>query len=344
MSRWVNFNYTGHVKLLVLILLASATHAQTWVPHASGTTASMRGVSAVNAKVAWASGTNGTYLKTTDGGETWSVAVVPGAGKLDFRAVHAVDSNTAYLLSIGEGDKSRIYKTTDGGSHWTLQLTNPDPKGFFDAIAFWNPLHGIAVGDPVDGHFVIFTTSDGGVHWVRQRTPPALPNEGTFAASNSCLTARGAEEAWFATGGPGAARVFHSKDGGRKWTVATTPIRNDGASAGVFSLAFADALHGVAVGGDYSKAEDASHNIAVTSDGGATWTEPAGTHPHGFRSAVAFVPERGIWIATGTSGSDVSTDGGKNWKQFDTGAFNAISFVKGSGWAVGPQGRLAKFQ
>ncbi len=344
MSRWVNFNYTRPVKLLVLILIASATHAQTWVSQASGTTASMRGVSAVNGKVVWASGTNGTYLKTTDGGETWSVAVVPGAEKLDFRAVHAVDSKTAYLLSIGEGDKSRIYKTTSGGSHWTVQLTNPDRKGFFDALAFWNPRHGIAVGDPVDGRFVVFTTSDGGGRWVRQPTPPALPNEGAFAASNSCLTVMGAEETWFATGGPGAARVFHSKDGGQTWTIATTPIRNDGASAGIFSLAFSDALHGVAVGGDYSKAEDGSHNIAISSDGGATWTEPSGHHPHGFRSAVAFVPERGIWIASGTSGSDASTDGGKNWKQFDTGAFNAISFVNGTGWAVGPRGHLAKFQ
>lgn len=304
----------------------------------------MRGVSAVNTKVVWASGTNGTYLKTTDGGATWSVAIVPGAEKLDFRAVHAVDSNTAFLLSIGEGEKSRIYKTTDGGSHWTLQLTNPDPKGFFDALAFWNPRHGIAVGDPVDGQFVVFTTSDRGGHWARQQTSPALAGEGTFAASNSCLTVMGAREAWFATGGPGAARVFHSTDGGRTWKISTTPIRNDGASSGVFSLAFADALHGVAVGGDYSKAEDASHNIAITSDGGLTWTEPTGTHPHGFRSAVVFVPEHSFWIATGTSGSDVSTDGGKNWKQFDTSSFNAISFTKGIGWAVGPQGRLAKFQ
>ena len=168
----------------------------------------------------WASGTSGTYLETTDGGATWRVAVVPGAEQLDFRGVHGVDDRTAYLLSSGSGDKSRIYKTTDGGSHWVLQFTNPDPKGFFDALAFWNARHGVAIGDPVDGRFVILTTGDGGGHWVRQEGPAALPNEGAFAASNSCLTLMGTREIWFATGGPGAARVFHSRDAGRTWTVA----------------------------------------------------------------------------------------------------------------------------
>jgi photosystem II stability/assembly factor-like uncharacterized protein len=156
----------------------------------------------VSAKVVWASGTGGMYLETTDGGATWRVAVVPSAEQLDFRGVHGVDNRTAYLLSSGEGDKSRIYKTTDGGSHWALQFTNPDPKGFFDALAFWNARHGTVIGDPVDGRFVILTTDDGGGHWVRQAGPAALPNEGAFAASNSCLTVIGTREAWFATGGP----------------------------------------------------------------------------------------------------------------------------------------------
>ena len=103
---------------------------------------------------------------------------------------------------------------------------------------------------------------------------PALPNEGSFAASNSCLTLFGKRDAWFATGGPGAARVFHSEDRGRTWTVAVTPIRNDGAAAGIFSLAFADARHGIAVGGDYSKDKEDRQNIALTADGGRTWSAP----------------------------------------------------------------------
>lgn len=327
-----------------VMFVASVMSAQSWVTHASGTTASMRGVSAVSEKVVWASGTNGTYLRTTDGGATWRVAVVPGAEELDFRDVQGVDERTAYLLGSGSGGKSRIYKTADGGAHWDLQLTNPDAAGFWDAMAFWDAQHGIVVGDPVDGKFVILVTGDGGVHWRPRVTPAALSSEGAFAASGTCLIARGKSEAWFGTGGPGAARVFHSTDSGNTWNVTKTPIRNDGASAGIFSIAFSDQEHGVVVGGDYTKPGDASHNVAVTSDGGRTWVEPAGQHPSGFRSAVAYVADRKMWVAVGTSGSDVSYDNGKSWTRFDESAYNAISFLSGkTGWAVGPKGALAEF-
>lgn len=331
------------MKLFMAVALASVAVAQTWTPQSSGTQASLRGISAVSANVAWASGTGGTYLETTDAGETWRAGVVPGAGSLDFRGVYGVDARTAYLVSSGEGDKSRIYKTDDGGAHWNLQLTNPDPKGFWDTIAFWNPRHAMVAGDPVAGRFAILTTYDG-EHWIRREGPAALANEGAFAASNSCLIVRGAQEAWLASGGPGTARVFHSKDGGVTWTVTTTPIRNDGASAGIFSLAFSDDSHGIAVGGDYTKAGDESRNMAITADGGKTWREPSGQRPKGFRSAVIYLPGRAFWIATGPSGSDYSSDNGNSWKPFDTGDYNAIGFTAdGTGWAAGPRGRIAKF-
>lgn len=327
-----------------MLLVPALSAAQSWVIHPIETNASLRGVSAVNSKVVWASGTGGTYLETTDGGANWRVGVVPGAEQLDFRDVHGVDERTAYLLSSGSGDKSRIYKTVDGGAHWTLQFTNEEPKGFFDALAFWDPRHGIAVGDPVAGRFEILTTEDGGEHWERQPGPSALPDEGAFAASGTCLITMGRSEAWFATGGPKAARVFHTRDAGQTWTVSQTPVRNDGASAGVFSLAFSDAMHGIAIGGDYNKPPDSSYNVALTSNGGKTWSGPEGGRPGGFRSAVVYVPERRMWIATGTSGSDVSFDDGNTWKAFDNGAYNAISFAGGIGWAVGPKGRLAEFR
>jgi len=327
----------------LLICALAPLSAQTWTPQTSNTSASLRGVSVVSAKVVWASGAKGTYLITADGGDTWKATTVPGAADLDFRAVHAFDEKTAVLLSIGTGEKSRIYKTKDGGAKWDVAYTNPDPKGFFDAIAFWDASHGIVLGDPVDGHFVVMTTDDGGDSWKREKTPAAEPNEGAFAASNSCLFVLGLHEVWFGTGGPKGARVFHSNDGGKKWSVAATPIRNDSASAGIFSLAFLNPLFGIAVGGDYSKPEDASHNIAITEDGGKKWTTPESA-PSGFRSAITYLADRKMWIATGTSGSDVSTDKGKTWKQFDKGNYNALGFILSyAGWAVGPKGAIARF-
>ena len=263
---------------------------------------------------------------------------------MDFRGIRAIDDRTAYLMSAGAGDASRIYKTIDAGEHWTLQFTNTEPKGFFDSIAFWDAAHGIVAGDQVDDGAEILTTSDGGAHWERQKTLHALPNEGSFAASNTCLFVRGSGEVWYATGGRGTGRIFHSMDGGRSWTVAAAPVRNDSATAGIFSIAFADARRGIVVGGDYSKDKEDRGNIAITEDGGRTWAAPD-DRPKGFRSAAAYVAGMWIWIVTGTSGSDVSVDGGRTWRQFDDRSCNAMSFTpSGSGWAVGGRGRIARFQ
>jgi len=328
------------MKLMAGVLVAAAAAAQSWTLQQSGTTASLRGVSAVSATVVWASGSNGTFLKTTDGGATWKSGRVDGAADADFRAVRAFDEQNAFLLSIGSGEKSRVYKTSDGGTRWSLLYTNPDPKGFFDAIAFWDALHGIILGDPVNGHFMILTTADGGVTWKHEKGPFAMANEGAYAASNSCLVVRGAREAWFGTGG---ARVFHSTDGGATWSAAKAPMDHEGASAGIFSLAFSEGRRGVAVGGDYKKTGDAAGNAAVTLDVGKSWSAPV-TPPAGYRSAVAFVADRKMWVAVGTSGSDVSLDDGKTWKQFDRGDYNAVTFFSGeAGWAVGPKGAIARF-
>lgn len=332
------------MRRFLLVSLPALSLAQSWMPQASGVTASLRGVSAVNARIAWASGTGGTWLRTIDGGAHWQSAHVPGTEDLDFRAVVALDERTAWLLSIGEGAQSRIYRTSDAGGHWTRQFVNPDAKGFLDGLAFWDASHGIALGDPVDGRFVVLVTADGGAHWERQPAPPAMPGEGAFAASNTSLAVHGRNEVWFGTGGPKGARIFHSSDGGRTWSVSATPLRNDGSSAGVFSLAFADGRHGIAVGGDYAKPTEKAGNVAVTADGGETWSALAGAPPAGFRSAVAWLAGRRAWIATGTSGSDLSSDGGNSWRPFDAGNYNAVSFASGAGWAVGPRGRIAVFQ
>jgi len=325
------------------MLFSATVWAQTFTVQTSGTQASLRGVWAVDEQVVWASGTRGTYLRTTDGGQHWTAAAVPDAAKLDFRDVQGVDAATAYLLSIGEGQSSRVYKTTDGGAHWKLSLQNADANGFFDEMAFWNPRHGILVGDQVGGEMVVMTTDDGGNRWQRMKMPPALPGEGAFAASGTGVTVLGDREVWIGTGGYGTPRVYHSIDGGRTWTVGFVPLRADSASAGIFSLAFSDPQHGIAVGGDYSKPKEIAGNIALTVDGCRTW-HIAKTPPKGFRSAVAYLSDRKTWIAVGTSGSDISTDGGTTWKPIDEGNYNAVSFASSkAGWAVGPGGRIAKF-
>jgi photosystem II stability/assembly factor-like uncharacterized protein len=314
-----------------------------WQQQTIASNADFRGLCAVSAKVAWVSGTKGTYGRTTDGGQTWSVGTIPGAAKLDFRAVAAFGESTAYLLSAGPGEDSRIYKTADGGKTWALQFKNPDPKAFFDALAFWDDQHGIALSDPVEGQFQLVSTEDGGTHWrplAGKHLPPALPKEGAFAASGTCLITSGKSDIWFGTGGAKAARVFHSQDRGRTWSVRATPISAGVESAGIFSLAFRDRDHGMIVGGDYRKPHQTGATAAITRDGGRTWTRL--DQAFAFRSCVAWAKDR--WVVVGTSGSDCSLDDGATWKPLDRKPYNAVAFTgTGEGWAVGPSGRIAKF-
>jgi photosystem II stability/assembly factor-like uncharacterized protein len=314
-----------------------------WQTQAVDTRADFRGLCVVSPDVAWVSGTRGTYARTVDRGKTWSVGTVPGADKLDFRDVKAFGAATAYLLSAGPGDASRVYKTADGGKSWVMQFKCADPAAFFNAIAFWDEKNGMALGDPIDGRFQLIATSDGGASWkplAARALPPALPGEGAFAASGTCLVARGEADAWFATGGAKAARGFHSADRGRTWEVSATPVAAGAASAGIFSIAFRDRDHGLIVGGDYRKPDDVGATAAATSDGGKTWVALDKRLP--FRSAVAWAKDR--WVAVGTSGSHASRDDGDTWTPLDRENYNSVGFTPtGEGWAVGPKRRIAAF-
>src|SRR5208283_3225122 len=73
----------------------------TLTPQNSSTTNGLIAVSPVNPQVVWASGRNGTFTITTDGGQTWRAGVVPGAEALQFRDVQGFSAKVAYLLSIG---------------------------------------------------------------------------------------------------------------------------------------------------------------------------------------------------------------------------------------------------
>jgi photosystem II stability/assembly factor-like uncharacterized protein len=336
------------MNILLFIATVSLLAAPQWLQQTSGVTARLRGVSAVSDRIAWASGADSTVLRTTDGGATWTKLKVT-ADVLDFRDIDAVDAQTAYVLSIGNGPASRIYKTTNAGATWTLQFKSDDPKAFYDAMSFWDANHGIVFGDSIDGQFCIMTTENGGRTWVRvpaNRLPPALENEGAFAASGTNIALFGKSHAWIGTGAGAKARVLRTVDRGRTWRIAETPLLA-GASAGIFSVAFRDAKHGVIVGGDYRKEKEAVNNLAVTSDGGVTWKLVKGLT--GFRSVVAYVPgalgvNAATLVAVGPLGTDYSTDDGRTWRAIQGPGFDTLSFARGRpmAFAAGARGSIGK--
>lgn len=332
------------VSSFVFVLFVSmSVHAQ-WEKQDAKTDADFRGLDVVSEKIVWASGTKGTVVRTIDGGRSWDVFKVPDAGNLDFRDIEAFDANTAYVLSIGNGESSRIYKTVDGGRTWMLQFKNKDEKAFFDAFAFWDVNYGIAMSDPVGEYFLLIRTDDGGKTWRNvgeDKMARAVTGEAAFAASGTCILTQGKENVWFVTGGQ-KARVFRSLNRGLSWFVADTPIVSGVDSAGIFSVAFKDANNGIIIGGDYRKPNEATNNVALTKDGGRTWQIVENSKIEGYRSGVVYAGK--ALIAVGTSGSDISHDGGRTWKSLDKENYNSVSFANSkAGWAVGPKGRIAKF-
>ncbi len=324
--------------------------APTLTSQVSGDSALFIGISPVDENVVWISGTGGTFGRTLDGGATWQTAVVPGADSLQFRDVHGVDAQTAYLLSIGGGSQSRIYKTTDGGATWTLQFTNAEPDGFFDCMDFWDPTHGLAFSDSFDGAFFIITTDDGGATWNRvppESLPPANPGEGSFAASGNCVVTHGDSTAWIGTGAsPSAARILKTTNRGRSWTVVETPIPG-GSTSGITSVPFRDAQHGAALGGDFTKPEQYSDNVAVTDDGGQTWTLAGRPKLSGSVYGAVYVPgaPTPTLVGVGPKGIDYSIDNGTTWTSLDTLSHWSVAFASPkAGWAIGPEGRITKIQ
>jgi photosystem II stability/assembly factor-like uncharacterized protein len=338
------------ILLFLILAFGAAAQSEVWIVQTSGIGTNLRGVSAVNASessgaaVVWASGSNGVILRSDDTGANWKRIRVDGADTLDFRGIRAFNEKLAYVISSGEGDKSRIYKTVDGGETWEMQYTDTRPAFFLDDIVCFTEMRCFVLGDPIDGKFLILSTEDG-KHWKempRENMPAIITGEGAFAASGTSLAIYGTSDIYFGTGGGAKARVFHSKDLGRTWTVVDTPLAAGNASSGVFSIVrFGNTL--VAVGGDYRVANGNSGAAANSRDGGATWklsTEP----PGGYRSAVAHVGGA-LLISVGPNGEDLSNDAGETWIPSDYKNLNSVVVLDGkNAWGAGTKGTIARFE
>lgn len=340
------------------------------VPQDSGVKVRLRGISAVSADIAWASGREGTVLRTVDGGKHWQAMKVPGAEELDFRDVEGFDGDTAVVLSIGPGEASRIYRTEDGGGTWKLVLRNLHPKGFFDCMAF-DGERGWMLGDPVGKRFQVYHTENAGRSWkLSVHGPEAVPGEAAFAASGTCIAAHDGQV--FAVSG-GAKPSLHVLSDGTRWhRYAGLPGEAATESAGFFSVAFADAP--LLVGGDY-KGEQSPGRSAQLIEADITTTHQQKTidgavgrkgndivsplrltggktertkmladlpPPRGYRSGLACLAGGADCIAVGPSGSDRWD--GKAWAPVDETGYDAIDLSGRAGWVSGDAGRIARIE
>jgi photosystem II stability/assembly factor-like uncharacterized protein len=316
-------------KLLFLLLyLPFAVHAQSYdfVEQNNSNLTSIRGMSIVSDQVAWVSGSNGSIGKTLDAGKTWQWITPVGYEKLDFRDIEAFDSNKAIIVNAGS--PAFVLLTIDGGKSWTQTYKNTDSAIFLDGMDFWDTNRGIIFGDPIDNKMQLLRTVDGGMSWTNiaaNLKQNISPGEAGFAASGTSIRTIGNGKVWIATGGA-ASNVYYSGNYGNKWVSYKCPILQGESSTGVFSLAFLDHQNGAVVGGNYLKDKENSNNVLLTSNAGRTWKKPI-KPVDGFRSGVIYLTKQ-LLIATGTSGTDISTDGGLRWNNISKLSFNVIQKSK----------------
>ena len=331
------------MKLLFVFasfLLASFSFSQTITTLTSGNKTSLRGLSVVNDAVVWASGSNGTVARSVDGGKTFQWLTVKGFEQRDFRDIEAFDDNTAIIMAVAE--PAIILKTKDGGKTWKRMFEDTTKGMFLDAMDFYKK-SGVVIGDPVDSvHPSVFIafTRDAGEHWtIPDDNIPLSKGEAFFASSGTNVKMLPLQRNLFryglVSGGTQSHFIGKTKD--------PLPLLQGKQSTGANSMAInLSAKRIVVVGGDFANDKDTTGNCVFSTNLGTTWQHPQ-TPPHGYRSCVEFINGNKL-ISCGTSGVDVSNDGGNNWNLISSESFHVCQKAK-NGAAVflaGNDGRIAK--
>ncbi|WP_316831953.1 WD40/YVTN/BNR-like repeat-containing protein [Pedobacter aquatilis] len=316
-------------KLLWCLMMAPffcTAQNYTLKPLNENTKTSLRGLSVVNDKITWVSGSNGAVGKTTDGGRTWQWTKPKGYEKLDFRDIEAFNEKEAVIVNAGS--PAYILKTTDGGESWIETYKNADTAIFLDGLGFWDKNKAIIFGDPIDNRMKLLKTTDAGKSWTDVSSNLSISlakGEAGFAASGTTIKTLSGGKTWVASGGT-VSNIYYSADYGTSWQVFKCPIWQGENSTGPFSMDFYDAKNGIVVGGNYVKDKENTNNVLLTNDGGKNWHKPE-TPVSGYRSGVTYI-DKNTLIATGTSGTDISVDSGKNWMHISDISFNAVQKAK----------------
>ncbi|MGB4770486.1 MAG: YCF48-related protein [Chitinophagaceae bacterium] len=301
---------------------------------------SIRGMSVVSDNIVWVSGSNGTVGRTVDGGKTWTWMQVKGHEKNDFRDIEAFDEKTAIIMAVGE--PAFILKTFNGGSTWKRVYEDSSKGMFLDAMEFWENGNGIVVGDPIDNKIYVARTADYGVSWERYNTkslPATDSGEAMFASSGTNIRKYSSQEAMVVTGGKRSRLLMHER-----WV--DIPMLQGGNSTGANSLAVWNEAPRkariVIVGGDFQQDSSTVGNCVYSTNGGRTWKIPE-VPPHGYRSCVEFLTGQ-MLVACGTSGVDISMDGGKKWRLVSKESFHVCQRAKTGNvvYLAGSRGRIAK--
>jgi photosystem II stability/assembly factor-like uncharacterized protein len=308
--------------LSIFLLFNYAVKAQSIAALQQGKPTNIRGLSVVDDNVAWVSGSRGYIAITLDGGKTWNWQQVKGYEKAEFRDVEAFSDKEAVIMS--SGTPALVLKTTDGGATWQEKYRNADTTYFLDAMDFDKPQHGLILGDPINNKFLLLETNDGGETWNPFKDAPyAIPGEASFAASGTCL--RAINGSFYISSGGTNARLITYSATSKLWDYTNVPITHGKASQGSFSFALGK-KEGILVGGDYANDKKPDSLATIYTEHSSILKLPA-KQPAGFQSCVEYLSGE-TYLATGTPGSNITTDGGKTWAKIDDTSYNVCRKAK----------------
>jgi len=327
------------MRIIFCILLSISGQAQILQILNSGKSVSLRGLSVVNDQVLWVSGSEGTVGLSTNGGISWKWIRVPHYETSDFRDIEAFSEREAIIMGITE--PAVILLTTDGGNSWKTVFEDTSKMAFLDAMDVSGD-HAAVVGDPVGNQIFFAESTDRGKSWNINSPSGIMPTaegESFFAASGSniqhlpdgsCILVSGGKKSCIYLG---SSRMPLSIAQGSETSGANSIAINPDNTNQAFI-----------VGGDF-KHDTAQYGNSLLVQLNPFSQKAPITPPHGYRSCVEYINENQL-ICCGTSGVDISYDGGIHWKLISDKSFHVCRKSK-NGKAVflaGRNGTIARWQ
>ncbi len=302
-----------------------------WTEQAGSPGTYFESVSIVDDRIAWACGDGGAVVRTTNGGTTWQA--VTSLNVTDALNICGVSSTSALVCvnvrpTLNDG---RIYRTTDGGATWHLVYQNTGTGAFMDAVNMFDPMNGVAVGDPVGGQWVLLKTTDGGATWTSYGSLSQTSNE---TGLNNSFKWIGTQSGWIGTDHPW---IYRTTNGGTSWSAV--PIHS---SSPTFSLSFLNQSVGLAAGGP---------NVNFTTTGGAEWDSMTTFTGVDVRGACVKASSEKWWATQSNGLIKLSADGGASWSLAHLGPGNYTDIEMKNipstcfwvGYAVGGSGMISYY-
>ncbi len=323
--------------LCLFLLHFEPTRAQKIYMLSIGNPSSLRGLCPVNDRIIWVSGSGGTVGVSTDGGIIWKWITVPHYEKTDFRDIEAFSETEAVIMGIT--DPAIILKTKDGGKTWVPVFQDTSRSLFLDAMDFTGD-KGIVLGDPIHNRVFLAESDNKGDGWkeiISNNRPGPAYGEAFFAASGSNIKWLNEFQYAFVSGGKLSA-LYVDHQG--KFALQLSQGKE---STGANSIAVNpfDSNQGFVTGGDFSKDSIDSGNAVLIRFHPFHQQVPSNP-PHGYRSCVEYISDKKL-LTCGTSGVDISEDGGMNWQLINKRGFYVCRKAKSGNriFLAGVKGTIA---